>query len=153
MQSVSVFEFWCIKGKVQYSPRLMIYTFGDEIHAKSWWYAIAFTMDKKSTSQSLSNFLVQGGRLCFLQRVSTSLLLASWQRLSLDLRTQFANALHLQRCLRNHPLSQKNKKDTRCVLFVFGAGGGIRNPRLPCCRKPIKPRSNIRLFSWTTATP
>ena len=31
----------------EYSLRLMICTFGDEIHAKAWWYAIAFAMDKK----------------------------------------------------------------------------------------------------------
>ena len=29
------------------SLRLMIYTFGDEIHAKAWWHAIAFALDKK----------------------------------------------------------------------------------------------------------
>ena len=31
----------------EYSLRLMIYTFGDEIHANAWWYTIAFAMDKK----------------------------------------------------------------------------------------------------------
>ena len=31
----------------RYSLRLMIYTYGDEIHAHAWWYAIAFAMDKK----------------------------------------------------------------------------------------------------------
>ena len=29
------------------SLRLMIYTFGDEMHACAWWYTIAFAMDKK----------------------------------------------------------------------------------------------------------
>ena len=28
--------------------------------------------------------------------------------------------------VREHPQAKKNKKDTKCVLFVFGAGGGIR---------------------------
>ena len=39
-----------------YSLRLMIYTFGDEMHACAWWYTIAFAMDKKSTGRNLSIF-------------------------------------------------------------------------------------------------
>ena len=38
------------------SLRLMIYTFGDEMHAYAWWYTIAFAMDKKSTGRNLSIF-------------------------------------------------------------------------------------------------
>ena len=38
------------------SLRLMIYTFGDEVHACAWWYTIAFAMDKKSTGRNLSIF-------------------------------------------------------------------------------------------------
>ena len=40
----SIVYHHCERG---YSLRLMIYTFGDEIHAKAWWYTIAFAMDKK----------------------------------------------------------------------------------------------------------
>ena len=43
-QGESLVYHHCERG---YSLRLMIYTFGDEIHAKAWWYAIAFAMDKK----------------------------------------------------------------------------------------------------------
>ena len=38
---------YIIIAKAKYSLRLMICTFGDEIHAKAWWYTIAFAMDKK----------------------------------------------------------------------------------------------------------
>ena len=38
------------------SLRLMIYTFGDEMHAYAWWYTIAFAMDKKSTGRNPSIF-------------------------------------------------------------------------------------------------
>ena len=43
----------CERG---YSLRLMIYTFGDEIHAKAWWYTIAFAMDKKFDKSKLVDF-------------------------------------------------------------------------------------------------
>ena len=38
------------------SLRLMIYTFGDEMHAYACWYTTAFAMDKKSTGRNLSIF-------------------------------------------------------------------------------------------------
>ena len=43
-QRLAVVYHHCERG---YSLRLMICTFGDEIHAKAWWYTIAFAMDKK----------------------------------------------------------------------------------------------------------
>ena len=43
-QRLAVVYHHCERG---YSLRLMIYTFGDEIHANAWWYTIAFAMDKK----------------------------------------------------------------------------------------------------------
>ena len=42
------------------SLRLMIYTFGDEMHACAWWYTIAFAMDKKSAS-FFRNLPISGG--------------------------------------------------------------------------------------------
>ena len=40
----------------RYSLWLMIYTFGDEIHAKAWWYTIAFAMDKKNRQVETCRF-------------------------------------------------------------------------------------------------
>ena len=38
----------CISSlRKRYKLRLMIYACGDDIHAKAWWYAIAFAMDKQ----------------------------------------------------------------------------------------------------------
>ena len=39
---------FCISSlRKWYNLRLMRCTFGDDIHAKAWWYTIAFAMDKK----------------------------------------------------------------------------------------------------------
>ena len=48
---------YIIIAKAKYSLQLMICTFGDEIHAKAWWYTIAFAMDKKRPSLSTWSFL------------------------------------------------------------------------------------------------
>ena len=37
----------------------MIHTFGDKIHARAWWYTIAFAMDKKIDKPMLVDFLVR----------------------------------------------------------------------------------------------
>ena len=52
-QRLAVVYHHCERG---YSLRLMIYTFGDEIHAKAWWYTIAFAMDKKFDKSKLVDF-------------------------------------------------------------------------------------------------
>ena len=52
----------------KYSLRLMIYTFGDEMHACAWWYTIAFAMDKKSTGRNLSIFGGGGGNRTRVQK-------------------------------------------------------------------------------------
>ena len=53
----------------KYSLRLMIYTFGDEIHAKAWWYTIAFAMDKKIRQVETCRIFWQGRKVSKVKTV------------------------------------------------------------------------------------
>ena len=122
----------------RYNLRLKIYACGDDIHAKAWWYTIAFAMDKQKGHRMV---LVRNGTRTQVNAYGIDLSSLSNGN-EVDSEEYWGDKLVT---VSAKPVSQTNKKGHQMVSFFVGARNGTWT-------RTVKPHAPQTCASASSAT-